>query len=106
VDLFPRIAVRAPTLSFNFKSVDRIAESEYVALGLSPDHWRPLATDHYRFALSWPELDGLLCSLLRPSHVGALVDALDSGPLTDEEQTYMVDLADLRNGRAALVPGA
>ena len=38
-----------------------------------------------------------------PSQVEALCDALDAGPLDEEEEQYLVDLAKLDEGRAVLV---
>jgi hypothetical protein len=62
-------------------------------------------TDHYRFVLTAPEVDGILCSPLSPDEVRGIARALAEGPLTEEEQAYLVDLAALADGRATLLDG-
>jgi hypothetical protein len=104
-DVFPHIPRRKAnrSLLYNFKSVDGFLPAErYAALGLSGDHWRPKATDYYRFALARPEIDGLLCAPHDPRKVEELALALEEGPLTEEERTYIRDLADLARGKARL----
>jgi hypothetical protein len=99
-ELFQRLRRRRTTLLYNFNStrgfVDRAAMT---ALGLGPRYWRPHVTDCYRFALARPEIDGLLVSLRRPAEVAALARALARGPLDEEEQQYMADLALLNAAR-------
>jgi hypothetical protein len=107
-DLFPHLpAERAPgeraALVYNFTSSQgHLAEEAYARLGLAPNDWRPEVTDYYRYALTRPEVDGLLCALAEPRHVAALDAALDRGPLDAESCTYLEDLADLSTGRAQL----
>jgi hypothetical protein len=102
-DLFPHIRDHAPQLVFNFKSTyGHLVEADYVALGVSPEHWRPPLTEYYRYALARPELDGLLCSFGTLEHVEAMAKAIASGPLTEEETSYLSDLADLATGEARL----
>ena len=43
-------------------------------------NWQPRVTDHYRFALTRPELDDLLIALATPRQVDALAVALEEGP--------------------------
>ena len=103
-DLFEHVRSRADgrtTLLYNFKSTDSSIESEeeYVALGLQPDNWRPHITDYYRFALTEPALDGVLCSLPGERGVRELADALAKGPLDDEDRQYLLDLSVLKRQR-------
>ncbi len=106
-DVFPHIGPDLPALLYAFKTTfGAPAPGRLEALGLDPEHWRPHLTDHYRFALSAPRLDGLLCALGRPPHVRELADALARGPLRDDEKRYLTDLSDLDAGSAVLNPPA
>lgn len=67
---------------------------------IAADYWRPHPTDYYRFALSEPALDGLLCALPGPAAVRELVDALAAGPIDDDDQQYLLDLGELLRGTA------
>lgn len=103
-DLFQHVKSRADgrtTLLYNFKSTDGSVEdeAEYVALGLAPDNWRPPITDYYRFALTEPALDGILCSLPGERGVRELSDALAKGPLDAEDQQYLMELSALKRQR-------
>ena len=74
-------------------------------LGLpGEDYWHPQITDHYRFALSRPELDGLLVSLFAPEEVAALASALEQGPLDEEEEAYLMNVALVAQGKARVEP--
>src|SRR5712692_511929 len=76
-DLFPLLSEDSPTLLFNFTSTGGYLDpSKYKALGLSRKNWIPKATDYYRFALSRPEIDGILCAFGSPSYVADLVKAM------------------------------
>jgi hypothetical protein len=105
-DLFPHVPARTRArrpLLFNFTSTTGFIRPEhYAALGLTSDHWQPAITDYYRFVLARPEIDGLLCAPTTPDQVDALIAALASGPLTEEEQTYIRDLGALALGEARL----
>jgi hypothetical protein len=102
-DLFPFVGRRRKTRLYNFKSVDGyLGRDAMRALGVSASHWRPSPTDYYRFILSRPEIDGLLCSPSTPREIDALATAMEAGPVTDEERRYICDLADLSSGRARL----
>ena len=93
-DLFPALPARRRTRVFNFKNVDGwVAPGRLDALGLAADAWRPHQTDHYRFALSQPQLDGALVALERPAQVAQLAEALAKGPLDEESQHYLMTLA-------------
>lgn len=91
---------------FNFKSTSgRIrSEEDYASLGVAPNLWRPHVTDYYRFALSEPALDGILCAVPGQSGVRDLVDALAKGPLSVERQDYMIKLAELAKGTVEIAP--
>jgi hypothetical protein len=102
-DLFPHLGASGQTLVYNFKSTaGHLSEARCRALGLAPGDFRPAVTDHYRFALTRPEVDGILCALGTERHVRELVDALAAGPLDEEGIQYMKDLGDLAAGRARL----
>ena len=99
-DLFPHLA--APprrTLLYNFKNtVGYIPAERYAELGLNDDYWQPEITDYYRFVLTRPEIDGILCSPTTPTQIEALARALEEGPLDDEEEKYILDLTLLDHG--------
>jgi hypothetical protein len=104
-DLFPLLTPSSSTLLYNFKSTQGfINRRRFAELGLTGDHWQPEPTDYYRFALTQPALDGILCALTSVEHVAALDAALQLGPLDDEEQQYLCDLVQLDAG-AELEPG-
>ncbi len=105
IDLFPYLKQPTPTLLYNFKStLGSIGTERYAALGLNDDYWQPKVTDYYRFALTRSEIDGLLCSPSTPQEVEALSSALEEGPLDEEEEKYLIDLATLDQGRGVLMP--
>ena len=106
-DLFPHIATRSPILVFNFKSTQgHIAPARLAELGLPETYWRPKITDHYRFVLTRPEIDGLLCSPKDPREVEELIAAMEAGPLDDEEEAHIVRLSLLDRKLARLrAPG-
>jgi hypothetical protein len=101
-DLFPHLAPSAPSLLFGFKSTFGYVRSEQMTeLGLPGEvYWHPEITDHYRFALSRPELDGLLIAPATPEEVAALRAALEKGPLDEEEETYLMHVALVAQGQA------
>jgi hypothetical protein len=104
VDLFPYLTKPTLTLLYNFKNTIGFLPTErYAELGLNDDYWQPEITDYYRFALTRPEIDGLLCSPATPQEVEALAQALEEGPLDEVEENYLLDLATLDEGRGALV---
>jgi hypothetical protein len=106
-DLFPRLAHGARALRYNFRSVlPPVTLARWRELGLDDDHWIPEAPDYYRFALSRPEMSGILGSVNTPAELDALVAALAQGPLREEEEEYLVMLAALAAGRARVVGNA
>lgn len=88
-DVFPLLSPERQARVFGFTSTH--GHRDNIALG--DDLWIPEITDHYRFALSRPELDGLLCSPTEPAHIAELVDAMERGPLAREEEEHMIELA-------------
>jgi hypothetical protein len=97
-DIFPEL-LPSSTLVYNFKStLGFLRPKRYAELGLPESYWRPEITDYYRFALTRPEIDGLLCSPTTPPQVEALTKALAAGPLDEEEEKYLTDLAQLDDG--------
>ena len=104
LDLFPYLTRPTPTLVYNFKStLGFLPSTRFAELGLNDDYWQPEITDYYRFALTRPEIDGLLCSPATPEEVAALAQALEEGPLDEEEEKYVLDLAMLDQGSATLI---
>jgi aryl-alcohol dehydrogenase-like predicted oxidoreductase len=103
-DLFPHVRPRAAgrrCLLYNFKSTyGHLAEDDYAPLGVPAHFWRPHPTDYYRFALTEPALDGILCAPSSPGEVRELADALARGPLDAEECQYLRDLGELARGAA------
>jgi aryl-alcohol dehydrogenase-like predicted oxidoreductase len=95
-DVFPSLQ-SSPTLIYNFKSTMPHRPLEFFrTLGcLDEGVWVPSPTDHYRFALARPEIDGVLCALTNQGEVAALQRALDEEPLSPEEEEHMLALADL-----------
>jgi hypothetical protein len=102
-EVFPQLSKGSPALLYNFKSTHGyLSEPDSAALGLGPSHWRPHITDYYRYALSRPEMDGILCALNEPEQVTELIDALERGALNEDQTQYLNDLAELALGRASL----
>jgi hypothetical protein len=106
-DVFPQLPPHPRPLLFGFKSTFGYAPPARMAdFGLpAAEYWHPAITDHYRFALTPPEMDGLLVSFREPSEVSALVEALALGPLTEEEESYLIDVADVASGAARVASG-
>ena len=100
-DLFPHVRQRAARL-YNFTSTaGHVGPERFAALGLAAETWQPDVTDHYRYVLGRPELDGILCSLGAPDHVASLADAIASGPLDEHEQQHLELVSRLDRSRDA-----
>jgi hypothetical protein len=104
-DLFPFVPADRPSLIFNFKSLLSVVTSErFHQLGLR-DCWLPSPTDYYRFVLSHPVLDGVLCSPMTVRELEALVACLETRPLEQAEADYMIWLSALaRSSSSVEVP--
>lgn len=93
-DLFPHARRKRDTLLFNFKStMGFVAERVVRRAELDEDVWIPTVSDHYRFVLSRPELDGVLCSPTTPQELEALLEALERGPLDTDDEEHLIALA-------------
>ena len=93
-DLFPYLQPQSFSLTFNFKSMMfQVPEQRFRELGLPASAWRPNSCDYYRFVLSDPALDGILCSPQTPDEVKTLAQAMEQKPLTQQEQEYMIWLS-------------
>jgi hypothetical protein len=105
-DVFPDLTARPRPLVFGFKSTfGYTPPARMTEFGLpAPEFWHPAVADHYRFALTPPEMDGLLISLRKPGEVSAGAAALEQGPLTEEEEGYLTDVAGVAQGKARVAP--
>lgn len=94
-DIFPYLRPDRTGLIFNFKSLMSVLSREsFESLGLSADrHWLPRPTDYYRFVLSNPNFNGILCSPDSPQHLETMLEALAEGSLTPQEEQTMMWLA-------------
>jgi hypothetical protein len=102
-DLFPHILKDRDCLVYNFKSTNGILPAaEFERLGLGPRYKPPKITDGYRFALSRPEVDGILAAPGTPEQVAALSQALSQGPLLPSRAEYMKKLWLLATGQAEI----
>lgn len=103
-DIFEHAKARGPersTLLFNFKSTESYVDNEdhLKEMGVEEDNWRPHITDYYRFALTAPALDGILCGMPDAKGIQELADALAKGPLDEEDHQYLLDLGVLEKRR-------
>ncbi len=95
-DILPHFRPQRNNLVFNFKSVmSRVSRETFDALGLPQNYWLPDPCDYYRFVLSRPEINGILCAPSRPEEIRELAQALDKEPLTYQEEEYMIWLSSL-----------
>jgi len=95
-DLFPYFRPNRTGLVFNFKSaMSRITKEMFEQMRLPSHYWLPDVCDYYRFVLSRPEIDGVLCSPLTPAELEGMVEAINRGPLSREEEEYMIWLTSL-----------
>ena len=102
-DVFPLLRPEGRCLLYNFKSSRPFMPEERLQeLGLGAENWRPEVPDYYRFALTSPVVDGLLCGLDDERQVAALEAGLARGPLDEDERRYLCDLASLDDGSVAI----
>jgi hypothetical protein len=93
-DVFPFMRPDHAGLIFNFKSILSAVTPEHIRqLGLGGSLWLPKITDYYRFVLTNPNINGVLCSPATPGQLAELMAALDDRPLTVAEEQYMVWLS-------------
>lgn len=104
-DLFPFIAEPRDVKVFDFaSSFGYVDDDAWKRLGLSNEYWKPRLSDLYRFALTRPEMNGLLIAPKVPAHVQRVVEAVEAGPLSPDQEEHMIDLALLAAGAATLQP--
>jgi hypothetical protein len=105
-DVFPHLPQAPRPLLYGFKSTSGyVSPARMASLGLpGPDYWHPAITDHYRFALTPRQMDGLLIALRTPAEVAALAAAMEQGLLTEEEEAYLMDVAGVARGEARVAP--
>ena len=82
----------------SYRTADELRDA-----GLPTTKWYPTRADYLRYALTWQAFDGVVCSSISNEGLEELADAIEKGPLDDEELAYLVDLDDLVNQRAQLV---
>jgi hypothetical protein len=100
IDLFPYLTRPTRSLLYNFTTTQGyVSDQDWDRLELPDLGWRPTITDHYRFALTRPEMSGLLVSFHDVAHVDGLAQALAQGPLSQDEERLMLDIG--RRTRAA-----
>lgn len=102
-DLFPHLLPDRRPLLYGFSSTFQYVGPQLCdELGLKSEHWRPAITDYYRYSLTRREHDGILCAPGSPQQLEELVRAVEVGPLSEKETSYLRDLADLASGNATL----
>jgi hypothetical protein len=96
MDLFPHLTAPKKVPVFNFNSTfGAVREQRFNELGLDDDTWMPALPDYYRFALTRPEIDGILFAPGTPAELIGAADALAEGPLSPEEEDHMLRLAEM-----------
>ena len=90
-------------LLYNFKStIGHLDDADFAKLGIGADFWRPHITDYYRFAFTQAAVDGVLCSFPTAQAIREFSDAMAKGPLHEDDEQYLLDLAALKSGVARL----
>jgi hypothetical protein len=94
-DLFPHLAADVPPI-YNFKCpVGWVPADKLRTLDINQKLWFPERTDYYRYALTRPQVDGVLFSVSQLEQLRALDQAMREGPLTSAEETHLEELAEL-----------
>lgn len=94
-DFFPSVPAKRKNLVFNFKStLGYVSEEAAKTAGIPDDVWLPSAADHYRFVLTRPEFDGVLCAPRTPTEMTGIVEALAEGPFNAEDENHFIALAE------------
>lgn len=104
-DVFPSALPGGRGRVFGFKSTAGYRHPDLLeSLGLG-EYWIPRKVDHYRYALTHGEMDGILCAPQTPAELNELLDALAEGPLSESEEAHMEALAspDLDSYKDAVV---
>jgi hypothetical protein len=103
-DVFPHVVAERTSLLYGFKTgMSWVTPSEVAQIPDLPEGmWCPEPADAYRFALTPPEMDGILCAPQRPKELRDLADAMERGPLEPDEEDHMIDLLALVTGDAHL----
>jgi hypothetical protein len=102
-EVLPYKPAGAATLLYAFNAIRGHVDSERLpGLGVADELWRPAVPDQYRFALSRAPVDGLLCGVGSPAELDALLAALAEGPLSADEEQYLIKLAMLDDGDAVV----
>lgn len=100
-DLFPKLLARHPPL-YNFNSMGGfVAPDKLRSMNLDPSMWRPEATDYYRYALSRPQMAGLLFTVKQRQQLTKLDAATTKGPLTPVEEEHLEQLTVLAQRSSA-----
>jgi hypothetical protein len=95
-DLFPHLPKQRSALLFNFKStLGYVPRDRLHVLGIPADAWHPTHADHYRFVITQPAFDGILCSPQTVPELIALDRALQQGPLTPDQSRYLKSVSDV-----------
>jgi hypothetical protein len=94
MDTLPFLRPDRVGLVYNFKSVlSQVTPERFARMGLDDRYWLPRPVDYYRFVLTHPSIDGVLCSPATVSQFDEFVSALKEPPLTQQEQDYMISLS-------------
>lgn len=100
-DLMPHLGPDHPPL-FNFKSMRGFVPHERLrALNIDRSLWYPEASDYFRYALSRPQMAGLLFSVDYRRQLVELDAAMVRGGLTAEEEEHLEELAILTREHSA-----
>ncbi len=102
-EVFPELPRSKAVPLFGFNStIGYVPSARRRELGVGPAYWQPSVTDFYRFALTRPQLRGVLCSPGTPAELLALTRSLEAGPLARDEEQFLIDLARLDAGEVEL----
>lgn len=93
-DIFPHVRKDRSSLIFNFKSMLNAVPPERAAkLGLASGTWMPKPADYYRFVLSNPAMDGVLCAPQTVQELHELVEMLKGPALSPQDEEFMMWLS-------------
>jgi hypothetical protein len=91
-DTFPHLPQPRKCLLYNFKSTDGyVGPRRARAVGLDR-YWVPRVTDHYRFVLTAPVVDGILCAPSNAEEVLGLYETSRAAPLDPAQERHMIAL--------------